>query len=210
MTVSAHIRRRDMIGNLSNRTVGNIVAIAVMARFTIAADPGVVEVQCIPERPGAANRRGHVAERAILARGQVIDLLAGTYNTVMALRTVAGYTAMAECPLGKACISRLMACFAILSCWYMVINLADTDHIVMTCFAARGDARMIVAARGKSTQAMTVTAILVVYGTHVVGIGRHMIGRLATGRNTMAGLAVVHDTGMILEPADKRIRIMAI
>ena len=92
----------------------------------------------------------------------------------------------------------------------MVIKLADTDHIVVTCFAARGDARMIVAARGKSTQAMAVTAILVVYSTRVVGISRHMIWRLATGRNTMAGLAVVQDAGMILEPADKRFCIMAI
>jgi hypothetical protein len=104
-----------------------------MARFTIAVDTGVIEVQCIPERPGtAANRRGHVAERAILDRGQMIDLLAGTYNAVMALRTVAGYATMAECPLGKARILRLMTYFAILGCWYMVTKLANTDHIVVT------------------------------------------------------------------------------
>ena len=85
MTVGTNIHRRDMIGSLANRTVGNIIAIAVMARFTTAVDPGVIEVQCIPERPGAANRCSHVTERAILARGQVIDLLAGTYHTIMTL-----------------------------------------------------------------------------------------------------------------------------
>ena len=69
---------------------------------------------------------------------------------------------------------------------------------------------MIVAACGKSTRAMAVTTVLVVYSTRDIGICRHMIERLATRRNTMAGLAVVHDTGVILEPTDKRICIMAI
>ena len=57
-----------------------------MARFTIAVDTRVIEVQRIPERNGAAaNRRGHVAERAILICGQVIDRLAGADNAVMTL-----------------------------------------------------------------------------------------------------------------------------
>jgi hypothetical protein len=68
---------------------------------------------------------------------------------------------------------------------------------------------MIVAACGKCTRAVAVTTVLVVYSTRIVGVCRHMIERLATGRNTMACLAVVHDTGMILEPTDKRFCVMA-
>ena len=75
-----------MIRNLAYCTDGNIIDVAVMARFTIAVDTRVIKVQRIPERKGAAaNRRGHVAERAILIRGQVIGRLAGADNAVMTL-----------------------------------------------------------------------------------------------------------------------------
>lgn len=57
-----------------------------MAGFTVAVDTRVIEVQRVPERNGAAaNRRGHVAVRAILVRGQMICCFAGTDNTVMTL-----------------------------------------------------------------------------------------------------------------------------
>ena len=52
-----------MIRNLAYRSDSNKMAIAVMTRFTIAADTRVIEVQRVPERRRtAANRRCHVTE----------------------------------------------------------------------------------------------------------------------------------------------------
>lgn len=86
MTVSANVRRRDMIRNLAYRSDGNIIAVAVMAGFTIAVDTRVIEVQRVLERRcTAANGSGHVTERTVLCRRQVIDYLAGTDNTIMTL-----------------------------------------------------------------------------------------------------------------------------
>ena len=86
MTISAHVHRRDMIRNLAYRSDGNIIAVAVMAGFTIAVDTRVIEVQRVPERcRTATNRRGHVTERTVLGRRQMIYYLAGTDYTVMTL-----------------------------------------------------------------------------------------------------------------------------
>lgn len=86
MTISAHVHRRDMIRNLAYCADGNIIAVAVMAGFTIAVDTRVIEVQRVLERcRTAANRRGHVAERAILVRGQMISCFTGTDYTIMTL-----------------------------------------------------------------------------------------------------------------------------
>lgn len=86
MTISAHVHRRDMIRNLAYCTDGNIIAVAVMAGFTIAVDTRVIEVQRVLERcRTAANRRGHVTERTVLGRRQVIYYLTGTDYTIMTL-----------------------------------------------------------------------------------------------------------------------------
>lgn len=86
MTISTHVHRRDMIRNFTDRSDGNIIAVAVMAGFTIAVDTRVTEVQRVLERRCTdANGSGHVTERTVLARRQVIDYLAGTDNTVMTL-----------------------------------------------------------------------------------------------------------------------------
>ena len=52
---------------------------------------------------------------------------------------------------------------------------------------------MIIGARAEGTRGMAIAAILIVYSARVIGNSRHMIRRLATGRNAMAGLAIVHD-----------------
>ena len=146
VAISAHIERRDMVFNLANRTDRNVMGVAVVARFAVAVDARMREIQRVPEGSGAAANRGrHVAQRAILARGQMIDRLSGTHNTIVTLRAVTGDAAVAECSKSKARISRLVTDFAVLGCRYMGIELADVDHIIMTQFATRGDAGMIVA-----------------------------------------------------------------
>ena len=80
---------------------------------------------------------------------------------------------------------------------YVVRQLTHTDHVVVTRIAAINDIGMIIGARAEGTRGMAIAAILIVYSARVIGNSRHMIGRLATGRNAMAGLAIVHDVRMI-------------
>lgn len=199
MTISAHVHRRDMIRNLAYRSDGNIIAVAVMAGFTIAVDTRVTEVQRVPERRcTAANRRGHVTERTVLVRRQMIYYLAGTDNTVMTLRTVTVYADMVKRRIGKIrCVMAIGAILTIGACRYVVRQLTYTDHVVVARSAAINDTGMIIGARAEGARGMAIAAILVVYSARVIGTGRHMIGRLATGRNAMAGLAIVYQARVI-------------
>ena len=95
------------------------------------------------------------------------------------------------------CIVAIAAILTIGAGRYVVRQLAHTDHVVVARSAAINDTGMIIGARAEGARGMTIAAILVVYSARVIGTGRHMIGRLATGRNAMAGLAIVHDARMI-------------
>ena len=109
-----------MVLDLANRTDSNVVGNTIVARFAVAVYARMREIQRVPEGSGAAaNRGGHVAQGAILARGHMSDRLAGAHNTIVTLRTVTGDAAMAECPERKARVSRLVTDFAILGCRYM-------------------------------------------------------------------------------------------
>lgn len=57
---------------------------------------------------------------------------------------------------------------------------------------------------------MAVAAILVIYRARVIRCGRHMIQRLAARSHPVAGLAVVHDAGMILECTRESVSVVAI
>ena len=105
---------------------------------------------------------------------------------------------MVECSIGKIyCVMANGAILAVGTGRYVVRQLTHTDHVVVTRIAAINDIGMIIGARAEGTRGMAIAAILIVYSARVIGNSRHMIGRLATGRNAMAGLAIVHDVRMI-------------
>ena len=95
------------------------------------------------------------------------------------------------------CIMAIGTILAIGAGRYVVRQLTHTDHVVVARIAAINDIGMIIGARAEGTRGMAIAAILIVYSARVIGNSRHMIGRLATGRNAMAGLAIVHDARMI-------------
>jgi len=95
------------------------------------------------------------------------------------------------------CIMAIDTILAVGAGRYVVWQLTHTDHVVVARIAAINDIGMIIGARAEGTRGMAIAAVLVVYSARVIGISRHMIGRLATGRNAMAGLAIVHDARMI-------------
>lgn len=100
--------------------------------------------------------------------------------------------------IGKIrCVMAIGAILAIGTRRDVVRQLTNTDHVVVARIAAINDTGMIIGARAEGTRGVAIAAILVVYSARVIGTGRHMIGRLATGGNTMAGLAIVHDARMI-------------
>lgn len=100
--------------------------------------------------------------------------------------------------IGKIrCVMAISAILAIGTGRYMVRQLTYTDHVIVARIAAINDTGMIIGARAEGARGMTIAAILVVYSARVIGTGWHMIGRLATGRYAMAGLAIVHDARVI-------------
>jgi len=105
---------------------------------------------------------------------------------------------MVECSIGKIyCVMANGAILAVGTGRYVVRQLTYTDHVVVAQIAAINNPGMIIDARAEGAGGMAIAAILVVHCARIIGISRHMIGRLATGRNAMTGLAIVHDVRMI-------------
>ena len=78
--------------------------------------------------------------------------------------------------------------------WQVPEKFTNRDHIVMAGFTVTGNAGMIERTRAECTRGMTDAAIL---------IRRHMIERLADRGDSMAGRAVIHDTGVVKHRADE-------
>ena len=102
-----------------------------------------------------------------------------------------------------------MAYGAILAGRYVIIKYPDTDHIVMARGAVVNHAGMIIGASAKGTGSVAVSAILIVGRARQIRTGWHMfIQWLASSINTVAGLAIVHDTGVIKDCVSKTFSVV--
>lgn len=94
---------------------------------------------------------------------------------------------------------------------YVIGELANCNYIVVARCAVINDTGMTIGSRFKGTNGMAIDAILVAGSAWRVGTGRHMIGFFTSCINSMAGLAVVQDAGMIgVESGNETISVMAI
>ena len=173
----------------------NIIAITIMAAFTVISDARMREALCWFERSG-----GNVADVTILLRWYMFDRLSSTDATIMAGRAIVKVDSYMV--KRRTCKGRevFMTRVAIRSGWQMISEFTCTDCIVMARFTVTGDTAMIIAAGGEGAHAMANTTIL---------NGRHVVGRFTAGIKTMAGCTIVCDRRMIDECTSETISVMA-
>ena len=183
-----------MIKTLSYGANLHIIAITIMAAFTIVSYARVSEALCRFERSG-----GNVAQVAILLRWYMFGRLSGTDATIMAGRArVEIDTRVIKCCVSK--VRNVMAGGAIRRGWQVIREFTGTDRIVMARFTVINDTGMIIAACSKGARAVANTTIL---------NGRHVVQRFTAGINAMAGRTITCDRRMIDECTSETIYVMA-
>ena len=138
-----------------------------------------------------------MAGRTIQARRHMIDRLTGRDSAIMTQAAVGRIdTLMRKRSRNKG--GRIMAHRTVFRRRQMIDQLAERDHVVVAIITTRRFFQVCLTmaerARGKCSRSVANTAVLA---------GRHMVDRFTDCGVTVAGSAIIHDTGVIKRRTDE-------